>query len=170
MSIYLYVKKHSKTGLKYFGKTVKDPYVYNGSGVYWKKHIRRHGTEFVETLDVWEFKTKKECNEFAVNFSKQHNITESSEWANLCDENGYSGGNTYIRTDEIKQKNSQSMIGRKFSMEHRQKLKDKHYDVSGSNNPMYGKKRPGRRWYNNGIKQILVKENCQPDGFKLGML
>jgi hypothetical protein len=45
-----------------------------------------------------------------------------------------------------------------------------HADVSGSNNPMYGKKRPGRKWYNNGIKQILVKEKCQPAGYMPGML
>lgn len=170
MSIYLYVKKHSKTGLKYFGKTVKDPYLYNGSGVYWKKHIRKHGVDSIQTLDVWEFKSKKECNEFAIKFSKDNNIVESDEWANLCEENGYSGGNTYARTLEIKQKNSKSMIGRKFSEDHKNKLKLNHYDVSGSNNPMYGKKRPGRKWYNNGIKQILVQENSQPPGFKPGML
>lgn len=30
MPIYLYVKTHRKTGLKYFGKTVKDPLTYKG--------------------------------------------------------------------------------------------------------------------------------------------
>lgn len=31
---YLYVKQHTITGLKYFGKTIKDPYVYPGSGTH----------------------------------------------------------------------------------------------------------------------------------------
>ena len=36
---YLYVKTHNVTGLKYFGKTTRNPLTTNGSGVYWKSHI-----------------------------------------------------------------------------------------------------------------------------------
>lgn len=44
MIIYLYVKRHKVTGMKYFGKTVKkDPYKYNGSGLYWVRHIKKYG-------------------------------------------------------------------------------------------------------------------------------
>ena len=43
MIIYLYVKTHRKTGLKYLGKTKKDPFVYQGSGVHWKNHLNKHG-------------------------------------------------------------------------------------------------------------------------------
>lgn len=42
MKIYLYVKRHIETGLLYFGKTVKNPYKYNGSGLRWKRHLRKH--------------------------------------------------------------------------------------------------------------------------------
>ena len=35
MKTYLYIKRHMQTGMMYFGKTSKkDPYTYNGSGVY----------------------------------------------------------------------------------------------------------------------------------------
>jgi hypothetical protein len=30
---YLYLKKHNQTGLTYFGKTVRNPESYTGSGV-----------------------------------------------------------------------------------------------------------------------------------------
>ena len=54
MTIYLYVKQHSITGLKYFGKTTKiDPFLYKGSGKYWQRHIKKYGKNFIETLEVW---------------------------------------------------------------------------------------------------------------------
>ena len=40
---YLYVKQHSITGMKYFGKTTRNPIKYIGSGKYWKRHISKHG-------------------------------------------------------------------------------------------------------------------------------
>lgn len=39
MIIHLYVKIHNVTGLKYFGKTTKDPFKYRGSGKYWLAHL-----------------------------------------------------------------------------------------------------------------------------------
>lgn len=91
--IFLYVKQHSVTGLKYFGKTTKkDPYKYTGSGKYWKRHIKTHGKEHIQTLWVQQFDSLEKCSEFALHFSLDNNITESSEWANLKPENGYDGG------------------------------------------------------------------------------
>lgn len=38
---YLMIKQHEITGLKYLCKTTrKDPLKYNGSGRYWKPHIK----------------------------------------------------------------------------------------------------------------------------------
>lgn len=182
MIIYLYVKQHAITGLKYFGKTSRaNPYKYKGSGTYWKRHIKKYGIEHVITINVWQFDSIEQCSNFAINFSKQNNIVRSTEWANLCEENGHSGGDTgnkkassrggrYIRSEETKIKNSKSMLGRRFTDEHRLKLSQSRPDISGTKNPMYGKKRPGRKWYNNGIKQILVLENSQPPGYVPGML
>lgn len=109
--IYLYVKRHSITGLKYFGKTYyKNPYKYNGSGTYWKSHIKKHGRQYVETLNVWEFECPEECSKFATNFSIENNIAASDEWANLILENGKDG----------------TPPGRTFTYEHRQKLSESH--------------------------------------------
>ena len=92
MSIYLYIKTHQKTGLKYFGKTARDPYKYKGSGTYWKLHLRKHGNH-VDT-EVLGCYTEDEVVVVATKFSHDHNIAESSEWANLIDENGLDGGYT----------------------------------------------------------------------------
>lgn len=91
MTIYLYHKRHRKTGLNYFGKTTKEPYDYLGSGKYWRRHLNKHGID-VETINVWEFNEQEECTKFALCFSKENNIVESKEWVNLKDEDGKDGG------------------------------------------------------------------------------
>ena len=66
--IYLYIKTHNKTGLKYLGKTTKkDQHKYKGSGKYWLKHIRKHGydvtTEIIfQTIDKKEFEIVSSFN------------------------------------------------------------------------------------------------------------
>ena len=90
---HLYIKQHSVTGLKYFGKTTKeDPVSYLGSGIHWKRHIKKHGTEHVKTLWYQSFQDKKSLVDYATKFSKENNIVESKEWANLKEENGLDGG------------------------------------------------------------------------------
>ncbi len=89
---YLYIKQHSITGLKYFGKTTKsDPIKYFGSGTHWQRHIKKHGKEYVKTLWYHLFENKDDLVEFALFFSEEYNIVESSEWANLKPENGLDG-------------------------------------------------------------------------------
>jgi len=89
---YLYVKTHTITGLKYFGKTISsDPYKYTGSGEYWLAHLRKHGKLF-ETEIIGFFEDKNECIKAASTFSKNNNIVESKEWANFKIENGIDGG------------------------------------------------------------------------------
>lgn len=89
---YLYIKQHSITGKLYFGKTVKDPEKYLGSGKHWIRHIKKHGIEHIETIWYCLFLDKESCTEFALNFSKQENIVESKDWLNLKPENGLDGG------------------------------------------------------------------------------
>jgi hypothetical protein len=112
--ITLYIKTHKKTGLKYFGKTTKkDPHKYTGSGKYWLRHLKTHGND-VYTEIVGTFESLKECTEFAINFSRLHNIVESTEWANLRMENGTDGapvGNCFS-TETIK-KMSESKKGKR---------------------------------------------------------
>jgi len=91
MIIYLYVKQHTITGLKYFGKTTEiDPFKYRGSGRHWTRHLKKHGNS-IKTLDIWGFDDIKLCSEFAIQFSTKNNIVESKEWANEIPENGITG-------------------------------------------------------------------------------
>lgn len=100
--IYLYIKQHTVTGLKYFGRTIKNPFVYKGSGVYWRRHIKKHGDQHVVTLEVYGFDTQEQCTEFALKFSNQHNIVESKEWANQIPEDGRREG--LIHTDQTRKR------------------------------------------------------------------
>lgn len=110
--ITLYVKTHNKTGLKYFGKTTRqDVDKYRGSGVHWKRHIKHHGYD-IKTEVIATFECKEECEKFALNFSRNNNIVDSSDWANLIDETGSDGkpigSKGHIFTTEEKQKISAS--------------------------------------------------------------
>ncbi len=89
---YLYIKQHSITGLFYFGKTVKNPEKYNGSGIYWTNHIKKHGKEFIITLWYCLFLDEESIIETAKLISQLNNIVESDKWANLIPENGINGG------------------------------------------------------------------------------
>lgn len=137
--LYLYVKQHKLTGLKYFGMTaIKDPYTYIGSGKYWRRHLKIHGKD-IETISVWEFANTKECENFAVNFSIKNNIVESTEWANLRPENGKDGkapGSPGMKKEnnpnwgKIKEQNS--FYGKKHKAETIELYKKQ---KSGGNNP-----------------------------------
>lgn len=147
---YLYVKQHNQTLLKYLGHTqVKNPYKYKGSGLYWKRHIKQYGND-VDTYIIGTYETKELLKEAGLYYSKVWNVIESDEWANLGLETGEDGGMTgKNHTIEAKQQMSLSRIGEKnhfFGKNHTEKSKQKisknHANVSGKNNPMYGKKRP----------------------------
>jgi hypothetical protein len=122
---YLYIKKHSITGLKYFGKTTEsDPYKYLGSGTYWKKHYKKHGKEFIETIWVSDPFTDKELLiEFALKFSEENNIVKSKDWANLIPENGLQGGGNkgIPPSEETRKKLSIANIGKKQTDESNEK-------------------------------------------------
>lgn len=91
---FLYIKQHTITGKLYFGKTVSNPEKYLGSGRYWKKHINKHGKEYVVNLWYCLFYDKQTLIDLARTFSIQNNIVESLDWANEIIENGVDGGST----------------------------------------------------------------------------
>ena len=96
MIIYLYVKQHTITKLKYFGVTKKkNPFKYIGSGTYWNRHISKYGKDRVKTLEVWGFDDLELCRDFALTFSQDNDIVTSADWANLVIEDTiirYTGG------------------------------------------------------------------------------
>lgn len=109
---FLYIKIHNKTGLKYFGKTVKkDPYSYKGSGKYWINHLNVHGFDF-STEIIGYYTDEKKCKEDALKFSEENNIVNSSEWANLKEETLDGGGTPgQVWKQETIQKRSESNKG-----------------------------------------------------------
>lgn len=126
MSIYLYLKTHNVTGLKYLGKTTShDPHKYKGSGEYWKNHIKTHGYD-VTTIILKECQTNNEVKEWGLYYSSLWNIVDARNdqgkkiWANFKPESG-EGGSAQGRKfkgslqsgmpEEIKLKISSAMKG-----------------------------------------------------------
>lgn len=88
MTIYLYVKTHNKTGLKYLGKTTRsDPHAYRGSGVDWKSHLKEHGEDYTTEI-ICDCQTNQELNEWGRYYSELWNVAESPGWANRIPETG----------------------------------------------------------------------------------
>jgi hypothetical protein len=111
---YLYIKQHAITGKLYFGKTIKNPETYIGSGSYWKRHIKKHGKEHVVNLWYCLFYNQEECMQFALQFSNTNNIVESKDWLNLKSENGLDGNPPGLKfTDKHKENISKSLKGKK---------------------------------------------------------
>lgn len=154
MSIYLYHKRHRDTKLNYFGKTIRDPYTYNGSGLYWQRHLKNHGIN-IETIQVWEFTDIEECKKFALEFSIKNNIVESTEWANLVLENGIDGQTPGFKNVKLSDYNkahtgdkhrskqpgfTPNRLGKTDSEETKIKKRGPRPNFQGFNNPLYGKK------------------------------
>jgi hypothetical protein len=168
MPIYLYIKTHNITGLKYFGKTTKpDPHKYTGSGIYWKKHLKVHG-KLYSTEIVGVFEDTKVCEAFALDFSKRHNIVDSKDWANLQEENGYDGapkghaGHKF--TDEQLLKLSESSKEKWSNTTYKQKMIDIHKKrwtpelKEKQSKRLINKKRPEH--------SKIMKAKKIPEGFK----
>lgn len=112
--IYLYVKTHNITGLKYLGQTTsKNPHKYPGSGKYWKLHLKKHGLNF-STEIIKECHTKKEIQYWGEYYSDLWNVVNDPGWANLKPEIGDGGWGkriNYTHSEETRQKISQSKRG-----------------------------------------------------------
>jgi hypothetical protein len=88
---WLYIKEHTITGLRYFGKTKQNPQKYKGSGVNWTNHLLEHG-DSVKTIWTCLFESEEEIRDFARFFSDEFDIVKSNKWANAIPESGHAGG------------------------------------------------------------------------------
>jgi hypothetical protein len=120
-------------GMKYFCKSiVEDITNYPGSGVIWKKRIKKYGKDKINTLWVSEWYTDPhEIQQAALHFSKENAIVESTEWANQKPEDGLDGGRQtpevlarivsktagQKRTPEQNEEKSKRQTGRKKSQQ-----------------------------------------------------
>ena len=146
--------KHDITGLQYFCKTTRlhEVQYYKGSGIHWKRHLRKHGRHVtVGVLGLYYDEAR--CSAAADKFSADNDIVASDQWANLIDENGYSGAPSGDR---------HPMYGKPHPRtgEKRPYLRERY---AGENNPMYGKPSP-MRGKNNVGASIKLKGRKRPDG------
>jgi len=120
--IYLYKKTHLDTGLMYLGKTISDPFIYKGSGLHWKRHLKYHGNR-VKTEVLRECVDDEEICKWGLHYSKIWDVVKSNEWANLIEENG-KGGSAKGRkvSEETKRKISESHKGKKRTEESKRKM------------------------------------------------
>lgn len=125
MAIYLYVKTHNVTGLKYLGMTRKDPCQYSGSGKYWKQHLRKHGINL--TTDIL-LKTDNEIEfkETAMFFSNLWDVEESAEWANCKPEEGQGNSSETSRKLALKrlEEGTHNFQGLKGSLQSKKNHRD----------------------------------------------
>ena len=123
--IYLYVKTHNVTGLKYLGKTVSaDPHSYPGSGTRWKRHIKKHGND-VTTEILLASSDKEELKETGLFFSKLWNIVNDKNWANIIPESG----------DGVDSKTSKRI--------NQERVANKTHNFIGENNPSHNRVKKG---------------------------
>lgn len=130
--IYLYLKTHNKTGLKYLGKTKYDPFTYNGSGKAWLKHLEEYGVD-IDTKILKICKDNSELSKWGRHYSKLWNIVESNDFANLIPETGGGCGKKgQIVTEEHKEKLRKANLGKKQSKETIKKRLDSRQDYKHS--------------------------------------
>lgn len=85
------IKTHNKTKLNYLCKTstndIKKCFKYKGSGIFWKRHLLKYGTD-ITTKIIETCNSIEELREKAIYWSNYYNIVNSEKWANLVIENG----------------------------------------------------------------------------------
>jgi len=115
---YLMVKTHKITGLKYLCQTTQqNPHEYLGSGTYWKRHLKKHGTD-ISTEILRECQTRADLREWGLHYSSLWNVEKNVEWANIIPESGTGG----CYSDEIRKRISASLTGKKASIETKMKM------------------------------------------------
>jgi hypothetical protein len=184
MSIYLYIKTHNITGLKYLGKTKRNPYKYKGSGIDWIEHLKRHGKN-VTTEVIHECKDNAELNILGRYYSTLYNVTGAMDdfgnkiWANRIPETGGGGDQSgpkngmYGKTHALAVCEAQSnrMLGNKYgenwtpTEEQLAKMKFRARNREVKTCPHCGKNATGSnytRWHGNNCKLFSSVNNDPP--------
>ena len=129
MPIYLYLKTHRVTGLKYLGKTKMDPYKYKGSGTDWKNHLWVYGNDVVTEV-IRECATSKELSKWGRYYSVIFDVVNSPEFLNRIPETG-GGGEP---SEEHKRKLSEALKGKNKGKKHSEEAKRKMSESSKGKN------------------------------------
>lgn len=170
--VKLYIKTHNKTGLKYFGKTVKENHnTYLGSGKRWRRHIKIHGSD-ITTEIILITDDKIWLQFYAYEFSQLNNIVESDEWANLREENGLDGGDVSkfrnYKDKTVISKIAESQRGKIVSEETRKKLSERQRGKPSPNkgNRMSNESKESLRQMNLGKKHTEESRKKNSDSHK----
>lgn len=124
--MFIYKTTNKINGKIYIGKLVRDSKTYLGSGKLLKMAIKKYGVssferEIIEYCDTKELLSEREKYWISYYDSKNKKIGY-----NITD--GGDGGST-----------NSYFLGKKLSDEHRLNISKNHHNVSGENNPMFGK-------------------------------
>lgn len=141
-TIYLYLKTHNITGLKYLGKTTKDPYAYKGSGVYWTNHIKKHGDD-ISTEILYQTECKDDFKKIAIKYSEEFDIVKSKEFANMMIEQGQGGATS----GSWKRGHIPSNKGKTMN-----------YSEEVINNIKLGRKLYFEKWHKNNTRKVYIKK------------
>lgn len=170
------IKKAYPSGLMYLCQTKQEPYSYKGSGTRWTNHIKRHKSHII-TCIIGEYETMEELREAGIRYSRELNVVESEEWANLREEDGTGGGSGKVGR-RWKIKDTSKMRGpkrkRKGDPKYQDCLEEARKRMLGANNPRNrfpATEKQKEAWKNAhqtgteaSKKQVLVVE---PNGSKL---
>lgn len=184
MTIYLYVKTHNVTGLKYLGKTEQiDPHKYTGSGKNWCKHLEHHGYDY-STQILLATEDKEELKDTGLFFSKLWNVVRSREWANRIPESGEGiAKNTTTVKDKTGKKFNISIFDEKYlngEYVGHTKGKTVAYDQMGikvyvnSNDPRFitgelrGNNKSKIYIFKDDARKMIYKTDLIPDGWNKG--
>lgn len=151
--MFIYIKTHNVTGLKYLGKTRQDPYKYRGSGIKWRDHISKHGYN-VTTEVIYESNNDDDIKRMGIYYSNKFNVVESKEWANLMMEEG-NGGVTTLGMKHSKESR------KKMSLKKRGKLNNR-YGVNVSEETRHKLSYANRKACEfRGKKYNKIKDICE---------
>lgn len=110
---YLLLKQHNTTGMKYLcyhRGDDKSCLVYKGSGLYWKKHLEKHGSD-ISTIILKESDDRLVISEEGKKYSIMWDVIESKEFANLIIEDA-NFDTSRFRTVKSKRKRGEALRAR----------------------------------------------------------
>ena len=142
MKHILMIKRCMATGLMYLCKTTAaDPYKYNGSGTWWKRHIKQHNS-WIVTCVIGEYGTAEDLTYWGLHYSTLFDVVNSPNWANLTEEKGSGGkiGDGQLgKTWKIKDTSLMSQAKKQlYATERGRVVRDNHRrSVSGYQNYQY---------------------------------
>jgi len=162
MIVYkLYVKTHTKTGLRYLGFTTKNPFTYAGSGLYWTRHLDTHGHD-VRTVVIHEAESMAELKHWGKYYSAMWNVVESEQWANLKDEEGQGNSSEtakrLMNQPETKAKQSESAVRAHANPE--TKAKHRQSQIEAHAVPEYKAKRKASQKVAQNRPETLAKKSA----------